>query len=505
MSRFQNKRLYTDVFPEFQNALIGTEYAAPQQQLPQPQPISQPTIKAVKQRFGEAPITNKTLLRPPIQPTAKPMIPLPTPPIQPTAKPITPLPTPPIQPTAKPDTPISTPTSQTVAITGYLAKNKYDTFLHEKTPKSQLDLPLSLALKVTYPQNVQKYKAELEKYNYYIDPLSDEEHVVLYNPLKPSTSKSKVIFGVRGTDVEKTSDIFTDIASVFSDIKSFDRYKKAQQKYKEIKSKFNNIPITLASHSLGGLISSVLAEPEDKIYSYNRPYLSYPIRSNEEAISVSSDPLLNTLNVGGSVRGTSKNRAQEPVIIPRTYYSKAKDYIEVEKAKVNPNYEEKPIEIPDKYKTDLPNVLYQNVLKGLYPAGYLGYVAYDKYIKRPEIYRRQVIQNLQREASMAQASIVRVSSRLLPTGTSPRTMQILQRGVARPLTAIEQNTLNPTFLDTTQRIVRNIARNPGEVGFDFLTSPPVQYAAANLVGSFVANRAIDSHSIENLPLKIRIK
>ena len=488
MSRFRNRQTYLNVFPEFASGLVGTEY---QYQRPPPPPPSQ-TQSQIKEKFGEAPASKKTLT-------------LTSPPIQPTRKPMTPLPTPPIQPTAKPDTPILTPTGQTVAITGYVAQNKYDTSLHEKTPKSQLDLPLQLALKVTYPQNIQKYKAELERYNYYIDPLSDEEHIVLYNPLKPATSKSKVIFGVRGTDVDKTSDIFTDIATVFTDIKSFDRYKKAQEKYKQVKSKFNNIPITLASHSLGGLISSVLASPEDKIYSFNRPYLSYPIRSNEEAISVKSDPLLNTLNVGGSVRGTAKKRAEEPTIIPRTYYSKAKDYVEVEKAKVNPNYEEKEIEIPDKYKTDLPNVLYQNVLKGLYPAGYLGYVAYDKYIARPEIYRQQVIQNLRREASSAQASLDRVSPRLLPTGTSPRTMQILQRGVSRPLTAIEQNTLNPTFLDTTRRIVRNIARNPGEVGFDFLTSAPVQYATANLVGGFVANRAVDSHSIDNLPLKIRIK
>jgi hypothetical protein len=477
MSRFRNKQLYTDIFPEYKSALEGTEFRKPIQQ---DISYSQQPVKQIKERFGEATPSKKTLMSPPIQPTAKPV--LPTPPKQPTAKPA--LPRPPIQPTAKPD---------------------------QKTPKSQLELPLQLALKVTYPQNIQKYKDELERYNYYIDPLSDEEHVILYNPLKPSTSASKVIFGVRGTDVGKTEDIFTDIASAFTDIKKFNRYKKAEEKYKQVKSKFNNMPITLASHSLGGLISSVLAEPEDKVYSYNRPYLSYPIRKNEVAISVESDPLLNTLYAKGSVRGSPRNVVKQtedltkkPIIIPRTFYSKAKDYLEVEKAKVNPNYEQKEIKIPEKYKTDLPNVLYQNIIQGAYPAAYLGYAAYDKYISRPEIYRQEVIQKLQREASLAQARIQRITPRLLPTGTSPRTMQILERGVARPLTAIEQNTLNPTFLDTTQRIIRNIARNPGAVGYDFLTSPPIQYAALNLAGGYVANRAIDSHSIENLPLKIRI-
>ena len=513
MSRFRNKQLYTDIFPEYKSALEGTEFRKPIQQ---DISYSQQPVKQIKERFGEATPSKKTLMSPPIQPTAKPALPrpsiqptakpaLPRPPIQPTAKPA--LPRPPIQPTAKPDI----PTTQTVSLKGYVAENKYDKSLHQETPKSQLELPLQLALKVTYPQNIQKYKDELERYNYYIDPLSDEEHVILYNPLKPSTSASKVIFGVRGTDLEKSADISTDIGLAFTDIKEFDRYKKAEEKYKQVKSKFNDMPITLASHSLGGLISSVLAEPEDKIYTYNRPYLSYPIRKNEVAISVETDPLLNTLNAKGSVRGSPRNVVKQtedltkkPIIIPRTYYSKAKDYLEVEKAKVNPNYEQKEIKIPEEYKTDLPNVFYKNILQGAYPAAYLGYAAYDKYVSRPEIYRQQVIQNLQREASLAQARIQRITPRLLPTGTSPRTMQILQRGLARPLTAIEQNTLNPSFLDTTQRIIRNVARNPGAVGYDFLTSPPIQYAALNLAGGYVANRAIDSHSIENLPLKIRI-
>jgi hypothetical protein len=75
-------------------------------------------------------------------------------------------------------------------------------------------------------------------------------------------------------------------------------------------------------------------------------------------------------------------KSEKIIKIPRTYYSKAKDYIEVEKAKVNPDYEQKEIKIPEKYKTDLPNVLYQNVLQGAYPGAYLAYSAYEKYIKK---------------------------------------------------------------------------------------------------------------------------
>jgi hypothetical protein len=455
MSRFRNRQTYLNVFPEFASGLVGTEY-----QYQPPTPI-QTILKQTKERFGEAPPHKKTLQ--PNGPTS-----------------------PPVQPTSKPRT-------QTVSLKGYVAENKYDEKYQEETPKSQLDLPLQVALKMTYPQNIGKYKEEAERYGYFIDPLTDVEHLVLYNP-----SKKKVVFGVRGTDVEKTSDIFTDIASGFSDIKTFNRYKKAQEKYKQVKDKFDNIPIILASHSLGGLISSVLAEPEDKIYSYNRPFFSYPIRKNEVAISVKSDPLLST---------TLSGQSEKIIKIPRTYYSKAKDFIEVEKAKVNPNYEEKEITIPDKFKTDLPNVLYQNVLKGVYPGAYLGYAAYDKYISKPEIYRQQLLTNLQEQATGAQQRMERVSARILPRtrSTSPRSIQRLQQIISRPLTTIEQNVLNPTILDTTKRAFRQIIRNPKALGYDILTSPPIQYAVLNYVGGYVANRAIDSHSIENLPLKIRIK
>jgi hypothetical protein len=204
---------------------------------------------------------------------------------------------------------------------------------------------------------------------------------------------------------------------------------------------------------------------------------------------------------------TLSDQSKQIIKIPRTYYSKAKDFIEVEKAKVNPNYEENPITIPKKYKTDLPNILYQNVLKGAYPAAYLGYTAYDKYISKPEIYRQQLLTNLQEQATGAQQRMERVSARILPRtrSTSPRAIQRLQQAISRPLTAIEQNVLNPTILDTTKRAIRQIIRNPTTVGYDILTSAPIQYAAVNFVGGYVANRAIDSHSIENLPLKIRIK
>jgi hypothetical protein len=319
-SKFENKHIYSELFPNTRNALIGTEYSTQQVSTLPAKPVQSSQTQQSISKF------NKPREFKPRQPIVKS---------------------------------ISTET-----ITPNIVTNHYDPSLHLTTPKSDLELPLQIALKMTYPEQIAKYKEEAERYGYYIDPLTDEEHLVLHNP-----SKKAVIFGVRGTNVMNTNDILTDVESAFIDIKKFDRYKKAEQKYKEVKSKFNDIPIIHASHSLGGLVSSVLASNEDFIYSYNRPYFSYPIRKNEVAISVETDPLLLT---------RWKSQGNQPVIIPRTYYEKAKDYIAIQKTKINPDFEEKPFDIPQKYKSDLPDVAYENVLKGAFPIFHFAHTIYTK-------------------------------------------------------------------------------------------------------------------------------
>jgi hypothetical protein len=293
-----------------------------------------------------------------------------------------------------------------------------------------------------------------------------------------------------------TNDILTDMSLGVFDIKTLTRYKKALDKYKEIKNKFGDIPITHASHSLGGLISSQLAEPEDIIYSYNRPFLNYPIKGNEISISVESDPLL-----------LSRLKGQKPIIIPRTYYEKAKDYLAIQKTQVNPDFETKPIKIPDEYKTDLPNTGYINFLKSVAPIGITAKSLYEKYVTRPEVYRQQLITNLQQQATGAQQRMERVTARILPRtpSTSPRTIQRLQQAIQRPLTNIEQNVLNPTILDTSKRIAQQIIRDPGTAFFDVLGHPLLAYAVTNYAGGYLTTRASNSHAIQNLPLKIRIK
>jgi hypothetical protein len=437
MSRFKNKQFYTDVFPLSRVGLVGTEY----QYQTQPQQFDKipksTTIKEFKKQIQK-----------------------------------------------------STP-NETQTIERGIIPSIYNEKLQEEIPKSQLDLPLQVALKATYPEQLSKVKDDLGRYGYYIDFLTDEEHVVLVNP-----SKKKVIFGVRGTNVLSTADITTDLGLTTFDIKTFNRYKKAQEKYKEVKSKFGDIPIIHASHSLGGLISSQLAQPEDIVYSYNRPFFSYPIQKNEISISVKSDPLLLT-----------RLKGQKPTIIPRTFYEPAKDYLAIQKTKINPDFEEKPIEIPKQYKTDLPNVQYKNIIAGVFPVATFAKDIYQKYVTRPEQYRQSLIANLQQQATTSQERLDRISSRILPRSrsVSPRSLGRLQTAIQRPFTAIEQNILNPTVLDTTKRAIRQIMRNPSSAFYDVLGHPLLGYAIANYAGGYATTRASASHSIENLPLNVRIK
>jgi hypothetical protein len=239
----------------------------------------------------------------------------------------------------------------------------YDSSLHYKTPKSELDIPLYVALRMTYPEQILKYRQDAERYGYFIDTeLTDNEHLVLINPKKNIT-----IFGVRGTNVENFNDIITNAATPLYGIKNLKRYKAAEKKNEEVKLKYKNNEIIKIGHSLGGLIQSVLSKEDEKVYTYNRPY-SHPVKDNEIAISVETDPLYMT----------NKIDRKKIKTIPRIYYQLAKDYVGIEKAKVNPLYEQKPIEIPNKFKTDIEVVAYKNLGLAAETAGRIGYRYYTQ-------------------------------------------------------------------------------------------------------------------------------
>lgn len=320
MSRFRNKQLYSNVFPEFQQGLVGTEY----------QPKSLET-QSIKQRFGE-PST--------LQPKFKKQI------LK--AKAIE---------------------TQTQTINSNLDNPmKYDPSLYNPIPKSELNIPLYIPLKMTYPEQMDKYKQKAAQYGYFVDTnLTDKNHLVLVNK-----QKQVVVFGVRGTNTELSSDVLTSTSLPFSsligkDITSYNRYKDAVKKYEEVKKAYPNEELIRIGHSLGGTIQSVMSKPNEKTYTYNRLYGPYDVKPNEVAVSVESDPLF--------IR-KSKDK-QKIISIPRTYYEKAKDYVALQKARVDPSFEEKPITIPNEFKTDYPNVAYKRIFTeapGILTTAYKSYL-----------------------------------------------------------------------------------------------------------------------------------
>lgn len=421
MSRFKNKQLYTDVFPLSRVGLVGTEY---QYNKVQPAQTSQ-TIQTTKQKFGEPIISTKNQR-------------------------------------------FKTVSTETQPIQDDL-KIKYDPSLHYTTPKSELDLPLYVALRMTYPNQLDKYKTKAEKYGYYVDTdLNDKEHLVLVNPKKNIT-----VFGVKGTDPTSSIDLATDAVLAYSDIKSELRYKKAVSKYEKIKEKYPQNELIRVGHSLGGLIQSEMSLPTEKTYTYNRPYFNYPVKPNEIAISVESDPLLNTYFSSGSVRGM-KQKPSNIKIIPRTYYRKAQDYVGIQKAKVNPLYEEIPIEIPKEYKTDLPNTLLTNAYEGYLAGVYTGL----NVLSRPKV----------RDVGRIVNSLTTASSRVNPNYMNPETMNNLQNYIG--------TLSNPSFLTRVGQKVSNL-NTP--------YSPIIFHGISKYVATPIKARAEDSHAIENLPLSIRIE
>jgi hypothetical protein len=240
-------------------------------------------------------------------------------------------------------------------------RNKYDPSLHYDIPKSELDIPLYTALKLTTPQQIPKYVEEAQRYNYDVDPdLTTEENTVLVN------NKNKiVVFGVRGTNPESTKDVLTDVSLLNYDVKSLDRYKYAKQFLDKTRKKYPDYKMNIIGWSLGGIIASELGEETDKIYSFNRPFFEARIKPNEKSISVEGDFLLNTLP---HLRNANRKIDYNPDIIPRIYYEKARDYYQIERLKINPDFETKSIKIPEIYKNDDVNtVAYKSLLTSVIP------------------------------------------------------------------------------------------------------------------------------------------
>ena len=145
-------------------------------------------------------------------------------------------------------------------------------------------------------------------------------------------------------------------------------------------------------------------------------------------------------------------------------------------------------------------------MKGAFPIFHFASTIYNKYVKKPEEYRQHLIAHLAQQATATQGRVERITERALSRSqsTSPRSLGRLQQAIQRPLSAVEQNTLNPSIMDTTRRAVRQMLRNPSDAFYDVLGHPLLGYAVTNYAGGYLSRKASNSHAIENLPLSIRV-
>jgi hypothetical protein len=113
---------------------------------------------------------------------------------------------------------------------------------------------------------------------------------------------------------------------------------------------------------------------------------------------------------------------------------------------------------------------------------------------------------LAQQATQSQNRVERINQRVFrrSQSTSPRSLERLQETIQRPLTAIEQNVLNPNILDTSRRAIQQMIRNPSNTFYDVLGHPLLGYAVTNYAGGYLSRKASNSHAIENLPLSLRV-
>jgi len=155
-------------------------------------------------------------------------------------------------------------------------------------------------LKLSYADR-EKQKQGLKNYGYNYDSrFSNDNHQAYYNP-----KKQKLIFSVSGT--HNLKDVGTDAYLAAGKLKDTNRYQQADKALKEAKALYNPRKVSVAGHSLGGTISSYIAQPSDKVYTLNKGVtLNQGYRQNEKAYRTAND-LVSVLGVRNKNMTTLSN------------------------------------------------------------------------------------------------------------------------------------------------------------------------------------------------------
>ena len=112
--------------------------------------------------------------------------------------------------------------------------------------------------------------------------LSNHNQQVYYNK-----DNKKLLYSVAGT--HNMSDVGTDIMLGLGRIKNTKRYKEADETLKKAKIKYNVDKATIASHSLGSSIGSLVGSGNDDIYSLDKGAVGQKPRNNEKNYRTQGD------------------------------------------------------------------------------------------------------------------------------------------------------------------------------------------------------------------------
>ena len=156
-------------------------------------------------------------------------------------------------------------------------------------------------LKLSYADR-EKQQQGLKNYGYNYDSrFSNDNQQVYFNP-----KREKLLFSVAGT--HNLKDVGTDVYLAAGKLKDTSRYQEADKALKEAKALYNPRKVSVTGHSLGGTISSYIAQPTDKVLTLNKGVtLRQGYRPNEKAYRTSGD-LVSVLGVRNKNLTTLSNK-----------------------------------------------------------------------------------------------------------------------------------------------------------------------------------------------------
>ena len=156
-------------------------------------------------------------------------------------------------------------------------------------------------LKLSYADR-EKQQQGLKQHGYNYDSrFSNDNHQVYYNP-----NEQKLLFSVTGT--HNLKDWGTNAYLAMGKLKDTERYQQSDRALKEAKQHYKPKDVSVTGHSLGGAISSYIAQPSDKVYTLDKAVtLGQGYRPSEKAYRTSGD-LVSVLGVRNKNMVTLSNK-----------------------------------------------------------------------------------------------------------------------------------------------------------------------------------------------------